>query len=241
MADISMSLDIDETVEAIETEGKLCVKKELEAQLFKAVGEWVANSVKQALEDVFLDLLKDVIKDTVGGGFTLVPESAFQIALGKVLCGQQKSAGVTSTTGNILEFEVRVGNCGDSSNVGQLNCDSEAFAKRGLNGIDLVFAKKLGLELKRNRDTWHADQHVRFCRWGAAQGLHTFLYGFIVFPEDSDQDKYARLCWHCWTDTSAPTCPGGGVVGSIYVGFGVKAAEKSKRHYYIATPDKVCP
>ncbi len=246
LVSLNTSLGINNVLESINDTLKACAQQQIKADVFNMVITWATTSIVDSFASYFTGALRTALPSDP----STITEGAFQTQLGKLLCGKSESDGTS-----VVEFEWKVGQCGDDIHrqkspifdklpglVGTIanyfDCFTSKFSSRGITGIDVVFDGVFGVELKLWYKTYDPSQLVRFCRWGAAKGLHTFMYMWVKFPDLDQQKEFADFCWNCWNKTSV--VPGCGKVkgssfGSIYLGLGVSANNQGD-HAYRAIP-----
>ena len=237
MGEISVAADLDGLIEDAESAAEKCVYEKMKGVVLTLVKDWAINKVKKGVFDT-------IAKATFGlAAGTLTYEIDFHESLAKILCG----TGDTEVTG-LFDFEVSVDTCGVRKErktvhgTGGLGFAALSDCLSGLftqNGIDIVFADLLGIELKVSKDTFKAPQLQRYCRFGAQAGIHTFMYAFVNLPDISYLKDYANQCWNCWNPDGGCKPPDLGV-GSIYVAVGVNAPSGQSQVFVAPQPNTVC-
>ena len=207
-----------------------CIKSRSVRRIYNAVARWAFNAATRQAFNFFKAFI----------GLPFGYEFSFHHEIAQALCsgGHDGShIGVPS----LFEFEVRVTTCGDykpmKSRGGWAtlrDCTDDIrknFATH--NGIDIVFAGRVPIELKVGSNVG-MTQLKTYCRFAAKHGPHVVFYGFVWFPNKQNHDRWANACWRCYKGSS---CRGN--IGSIYAAFGAMPSKSERVRLYI--PDKsVC-
>ena len=246
LVEINVAVSIEDTLQSIESLIKVCIQQELKGKIFSAVTDWAAQAiVKPALDDLFAALTSKLFGAAFQAGFDY--EADFHNALGDLLCGRTSDFS-DSPLGGLMDFEWKIQACGEdyirkSGFAGWADCLDQLVTKKGINGIDIVFDGRLGVELKLAAGTFDTDQLKRFCQWGAKKTLHTFFYAFVEFPDADPGDPNnfhraaAKACWKCWDGSG---CAGPATsFGSIYVAFGA-IKNKQGHRFFLPGSQTIC-
>ncbi|MEZ4294892.1 MAG: fibrinogen-like YCDxxxxGGGW domain-containing protein [Polyangiaceae bacterium] len=225
------AINIQSTLQTINHASKVCISRKMIKKLFVAVAGFAAGQVVSYFAGNFLNAT--VLKNLKG-------EYKLQQLLSQILCND---ISITNIVFGDIDFEVRTDGCGvpeGGKANGQLKCADKTRARRGLNGIDVVYGKKLPIELKVGPKKPDLSQLKRWCRFSSGHS-HVFVTAYIYayLPSPDINDKMADECWTCWKNvTGCSNKPPFGV-GAVYVGVGLVKGNRKGR-IYVADPTPNC-
>ena len=112
----------------------------------------------------------------------------------------------------------------------------------GITGVDIVYNRRLPIELKLKGDRASPSQTAKWCRFASAETrVFVALFLYVYMPTEGKNDQLADACWNCWSKKAGGNqCknkPRHGS-GSVYVAAGFMA-NKGKR-IYVADPTPNC-
>jgi len=197
---LNISISIRQVLAAAQRFFAYCIKRAIHRKALRGIGMFVVRHMfglaMSAIRIPGIKVAGDALEDVLGE------------KLHKALCAH--SMGISFTYG-LFTFEYQVDACGvgiDRKTIrkkpvppGQAwytNCD-EYLTHRG---IDIVFAEKLPIELKRNKGTVKEDQLRKYCRFASRNNVYVTVYGFITMPEVDRMTEWARQCFFCWQPAS---------------------------------------
>ena len=111
------------------------------------------------------------------------------------------------------------------------------------NGIDIVFADTVAIELKRSGGvgSGSSSQLQAYCRFSARKGVHATIYGYLTMPSDTTLNRMAKACWKCWDNPFGKSCPNrrswNESVGSVLVVFATNNGKKRGGGIWIPGPN----
>ncbi len=234
---------IQNTLASIRNVAVQCLRTVTAKKIKKIIAKFMVRLAAQVVLDSLLGAA-----NTALGALTNITEYQFQKVLSKSLCG---SDGIGMIFGGLTswQFEHKIDPCGEdvdrvtgNGNTGVPNymdcANLTSVSNFGITGLDVVYDRKLGIELKmRASAVTDPTQLDKFCRWAARKGMHILFYGYYEFPEESFHRDMLKQCWTAWSRNPSGCSSGGSGVGSIYMAFGAHANKAKERSYVPEIPD----
>ncbi|MBK8257047.1 MAG: DNRLRE domain-containing protein [Polyangiaceae bacterium] len=227
------AVNIQSTLSSARSIASVCISRKMVQKLYKAVAMWAASQVVSLVANYATTTAFPTLKKA---------ESRFQQLLSQIFCGDVSLSVLPIGTGDI-DFEVRTNDCGrpEAGNVaGQLKCAEKLRAKDGLNGIDIVYGKRLPIELKVKSGAVDYEQLKRWCRFSSGySSVFVTFYIYAEMPSPAKNDKMAETCWKCWKGAPSTCKKPPFSVGSLYIAIGIIKGNKKGR-VYVSDPTPDC-
>lgn len=201
-----------------------CIGRRVVFQIGVAFARWAIERAVAPLFDEVLTALRALSRIT---------EYDFHRELHDIICNGFSGLGVGG-----FEFFVPIDRCGFRVNgrSGQSTTCGSAFpgpaAYRGLQGVDILYAGTVPVELKVGSSSFDEDQLKTYCRFAARQGSRAVVYGYVTTPMDRTNLRRALSCWRCWRGAGA-SCTQRPTGGSVYLAFGVRRGRGASRRIYV--------